>query len=288
MAANLKPLVPDRTFSVEGININYTENIVPNDLPTVVLIHGFGATLETWSDIYPLLCSHYSVLRMDLKGSGFSSKPEDNEYAPGDQARLLLKFLEGLGRTNIVLVGYSLGGGVALLTYFESLISNQHVNVRALILIDSAGYPQSLPFFVETVRNPLTRMISYMMPPASRVRFVLERIIKAPERITDDRIHRYAYFLDMPGSRYALVKTAEQIVPRNISELSDKFSTVAVPTLILWGEDDPVIPVKNGHRFEKDIPGSQFKLLPQTGHLPHEERPKETFTIMDRFLRSLK
>jgi len=288
MPTNFIPLKPAITASVDGIDINYTENVTSNASPTIVLIHGFGASLETWNDLYPLLCSNYSVVRMDLKGSGFSSKPKDGKYAPADQAHLLIRFLNEIGQTNVVLVGYSLGGGVALLTYFDTLLPTRKINVKGLVLFDSAGYLQKLPFFVESVRNPFTRMISYLMSPYSRAEFVLKRIMKVQNRITPDRIHRYSYFLDLPGSRYALLQTAKQIVPRNISEFSRKFHSITAPTLILWGADDPVIPVENAYRFNKDIPNSQLVVLPETGHIPHEERPTETFRAVDQFMRTLK
>jgi pimeloyl-ACP methyl ester carboxylesterase len=281
-------LTPACTVDIDNININYTENILSDEHLTVVLIHGFGASLETWSDIYPLLCPFYSVIRMDLKGSGFSSKPKDSQYSPSDQALLLLKFLKELRQTNVVLVGHSLGGGVALLTYFESLLLTQGISVKGLILIDSAGYSQSLPFFVSTVQNPVTRFVSHLMSPEQRVRFVLNKIIKLKRRVTPDRVRRYSYFLDKPGSRYALYQTAKQIVPRNVSELSSKFSTISVPTLILWGADDPVISVEYGHRFNQDIPNSRLVVLADTGHIPQEERPSETFSAMNQFLKTLR
>jgi pimeloyl-ACP methyl ester carboxylesterase len=224
---------------------------------------------------------------MDLKGSGFSGKPKDGQYAPSDQALLLVKFLRELGQTNIVLVGHSLGGGVALLTYLESTLPNQGITVRGLVLIDSAGYSQNLPFFVLAVKNPVTRFISYLMPPYYRARFVLNRIIKVKEQVTPDRVHRYAYFLNRPGSRYSLHQTAKQIAPQNASELIAKFSTITIPTLIIWGENDPVIPVENARSFNRDIPSSRLVVLTDTGHIPHEERPAQTLEILDGFLESL-
>jgi pimeloyl-ACP methyl ester carboxylesterase len=184
-------------------------------------------------------------------------------------------------------VGHSLGGGIALLTYFDSKVSNSGIDVKGLVLIDSAGYSQNVPFFVSTVRNPLTRFVSHLLRPYDRVRFVLESIIKVKEQVTPERIYRYAYFLDMPGSRYALLQTAKQIRPHNASELAAQFSTLTAPTLIVWGSDDPVILVENAYRFNSDIPGSRLVVFPDTGHIPHEERARQTFTILDEFLRSV-
>jgi pimeloyl-ACP methyl ester carboxylesterase len=277
----------NKTILVDGISINYSISLLPNNDFTVVLIHGFGASLETWNDIYPFLCKNYSVIRMDLKGSGLSSKPRDNKYKLSDQAYILMQFLMELNQTNVVLVGHSLGGGVALLTYFESLSKHFGIKVKGLVLIDSAGYPQSLPFFIKAVRNPIVRFLSYFTTAEFRVRLVLERIYKVKEKITSERVERYAFSLNQPGSEYALHQTANQIVPNNISELTAKFPTVAIPTLIVWGKDDPVIPIENAHLFNHDIPNSRLFILDNTGHVPHEERPEETFAAINQFLKSL-
>jgi Predicted hydrolases or acyltransferases (alpha/beta hydrolase superfamily) len=288
MLKRLPQLIPDHTVSVDGVTINYTAHRLPDARPTIILIHGFGASLETWDDLYPLLCVRNSVVRMDLKGSGFSSKPKDAKYAPLDQARLLLHLFEVLNLTNVVLVGHSLGGGIVLLNYFESLKSSQGIVVKGMILIDSAGYSQSLPFFVSAVRNPITRLFSGLMPPFNRARFVLNRIFAVKEQLTPERIHRYSFFLDMPGSRYALHQTAVDIVPENLSALSSQIPTIQIPTLIIWGQDDPVIAVTNALRFHHNIEGSQIVILDKTGHVPQEERPQETFEAIDAFLQSLK
>ena len=288
MSDDLTRLRPAQTITVGGVNINYDSNIITNAPFCVVLIHGFAASLETWYDIYPLLSRHYSTIRLDLKGSGFSDKPKDGHYAPADQALLLRQFLSRLGQTNVVLVGHSLGGAVALLTYFACKASNRVISIKGLVLVDSAAYPQDLPFFVSAMRNPLTSLASSFMPPDDRARYVLDKIIKVKREITPERVCRYSYFLDMPGSRYALSQTADQIIPNNSGELTAKLPTITTPTLIIWGEDDPVIPVENARRFHNDIPSSSLVLLPATGHIPQEERPMHTFRILDDFLKSLK
>lgn len=287
MHPEIMPLIPSLAADVDGITINYTAKILPGSRFTLVLIHGFGATLETWSDIYPLLTDKYSVVRVDLKGAGFSSKPKDSHYSPTDQARILTHFIRKVGLTNVVLVGHSLGGGIALVTHFELTDSGQD-SPKGLVLIDSAGYLQKLPFFVAAVRNPITRIISDLMPPDVRACYVLRRIFRVKERITPDRVHRYAFFLDRPGSRCALRQTARQILSSDVETLASRLPTMTVPTLILWGENDSVIPLNNAYRFQTDIHNSQLVVLSDTGHMPQEERPVETFEAMDNFLRRLK
>ena len=281
------PLAPANSISVKGITVNYTANCSPSKKPTLVLIHGFGASLETWTDIYPELCEQYSVIRLDLKGAGFSSKPRDEQYAPIDQARLVLAFLTALRQTNVVLVGHSLGGGIALLSYFLST-NSQELQIKGLILIDSAGYSQELPFFVSAVRNPIPEILSNLLPARYRAKHVLERLFVDQTKITEERIDRYAFFLNTLGNRYALNQTAKQILPENVARLTAEFPTIRVPTLIVWGEEDDVIPITYAQRFTQDIPNSRLVILPETGHMPQEERSHETFQAIHSFMQAIK
>ena len=282
---DLPVFAPGQTVDVDGVVINYTSSTLISQDPTLVLIHGFGASLETWHDIYPALSTRFQVVRLDLRGHGFSSKPEDDKYSLDDQARLVTAFINKLGLRQVVLVGHSLGGGVALLAYLQSQDRRTDFETVGLVLIDSAGYPQELPFFVTTIRNPITRFFAYLLSPQFRAQLLLERVFSVKSRITADRVHRYAYFFDLPGSRNALKQTAKYIVPRNIDKLVGRFKQIAVPTLIVWGEQDSAVPIENAHRFNQDIGNSRLKVLPQTGHVPHEERPEQVLEALADFMK---
>ena len=282
---NLPELAPARSVDVDGIAINYTSSATAPQDVTLVLIHGFGASLETWHDIYPTLSTRYPVVRLDLKGHGFSSKPQDEKYSLAEQARLVMAFINKLGLKRVVLVGHSLGGGVALLTYLQHQDKNTSLEIVGLVLIDSAGYPQQLPFFVTTIRNPITSFFAYLMSPERRAQLLLERIVSVKSRVTAERIHRYAYFFDLPGSRNALKQTARYIVPSNVDELVGRFKQILVPTQIIWGEQDSVVPVENAYRFNNDIRNSKLTVLPQTGHIPHEERPNQVLEALGEFIK---
>lgn len=278
-------LSPSRTVLVDGISINYTASLQKHSDYTLILVHGFGASLETWYDVYPMLSNDYNVVALDLKGSGFSSKPEDGKYGPHDQANLLAGFLREMNFSKVVLVGHSLGGGISLLTFLQS---PRNPRIKGLILIDSAGYPQKVPFFVAEVRNPLTRGFSYLMSPEYRARYVLERIFCARSQLTPDRIHRYSFFLDLSGSRYALTQTAKSLEIGNLADLNLQFRSIDIPTLIIWGEHDPAIPLNNGRRFAADIKGARLVVIPGAGHVPHEECPSLVLSAINQFLNQLK
>lgn len=251
------------------------------------MIHGLGASLESWNDVYEPLSALYQVVTIDLKGHGFSAKPDDDNYTVHDQARLVVGFITALELKRVILVGHSLGGGVALLTYFESQDRMPSFEITGMVLIDSAGYPQSFPFFVTAIQNPLTRFFMYLASPELRARFLLERVFSVTAQITPDRVYRYAFFYDLPGSHHALEQTVKDIVPANIDELLKRYKCIEIPTLIIWGERDPVIPITSAYRFHEDITNSEITVFDGTGHVPHEERPKEFLERVVEFLRQL-
>ncbi|OIR03584.1 2-hydroxy-6-oxononadienedioate/2-hydroxy-6-oxononatrienedioate hydrolase [mine drainage metagenome] len=281
-------ITPSQTAVVDGIQINFSASLSNVDNLTLALVHGFGTSLESWYDIYPVLAAEFSVVRLDLKGSGFSAKPIDTRYSISDQAAILIKFLEQLRLKRVVLVGHSLGGAVSLLTYMGQLSEKSGPEIVALILIDSAGFSQKLPFFVSTLRNPITRLASHFLSPESRVKLVLEYEMAVKSQITPERVERYAHFLRLPGTEFALTQTAKYIVPENAEAIASRFSEITVPTLIIWGENDPVIPLESAYRFRTLIKNSKLVILPNTGHIPHEERPQRVLELIRNFIRSIK
>ena len=287
-APSAPSLAPGKTVYVDGIALNYTSSAIAPENVTPVLIHGFGASLETWYDVYPLLSAQFPVVRLDLKGHGFSSKPEDDNYTLQEQANLVIAFITRLGLKRVVLIGHSLGGGIALLTYLRCQDQKQSFDIVGMVLIGSAGYAQELPFFVRALRNPVTSFFTYLMSPEFRARFVLERAFSVTSRLTPERVHRYAYFYDLPGSRNALEQTAKHIVPSDIDQLILRFKQISIPTLIIWGKQDSVVPVENAHRFHQDINGSRLIVFPETGHVPHEERPEQVLKELTEFLTALR
>lgn len=280
---------PAESLDVDGVSINFQANLKSNRFPTVVLIHGFAATLETWHDIYPALSAEFSTVRLDLRGSGFTSKPKDRKYSPDDQAEFLIHFLERLGLRRVVLVGHSLGGEVALITYLRVKNLPQTFTIDGLVLLDSAGYVQKEPAFVTATDNPISRFfMSHALSPQLRAKLMLEAMFAVDEQVTTDRICRYAYFFAMPATNYVSNETAEQIVPPDAKSNERRFKDIDVPTLIMWGADDPGLPVENAYRLHSDIRRSKLVILAKTGHVPQEERPQEVLHHLKTFLSELR
>ncbi len=243
----------------------------------LLLLHGFGASLEGWRDIQPHLARTFRLYLVDLKGSGLSSKPDDGAYSLKDQAEIVVSFIEHLHLDRFTLIGHSYGGAVALLAYLWLKDRRCAESVRSLVLIDAAAYLQKLPFFISFLRIPLlSRILVDIMPTRWQVRTSLRRAFCEPSKVTPERIERYARFLDLPGARNALLETARLVVPRDSADIMGRIPEITVPTLILWGENDPFIPVASAHRLRRDIAASRLEIIRECGHIPHEEKPSET------------
>ncbi len=271
-----------KIFDYRGVRINYYE---AGQGPPVILLHGFGASAYAWRFLGPALAKDHRVLTIDLKGFGLSAKPEDGKYTLRDQADLVAEFIRTRDLHDLVVIGHSMGGGVALMAYFK-VRGDEPARIKKLVLIDSAGYPQKLPLFIWLAQVPgLGSVTGKLIPPRFATTRVLRKCYYHKDRITDEQIDTYAYYGSLPGAREAIVATAQQIVPADIEAITSQYHTISVPVLIIWGAEDEVVPVSVGKQFNRDIPNSELVILPECGHMPPEEEPQETIRLITQFLK---
>lgn len=250
----------------------------------ILFVHGFGTTTYTWRHLVERLARDRTVVLIDLKGFGRSPKPMDGGYRLADQARLVRGFIRENDLRNLTLVGHSMGGGIALLVALD-LLEDDDEYLESLVLIGSIAHPQPLPWFVQLLRTPVLRDLALSIVPAeTQVRMILNLAYRDAGKITDDAVKVYAAALKTRGGRHALLRTAEGLIPPNLDELIPRYRTINVPTLLIWGRDDKIVPLDVGERLHRDIPNSRLVVLDETGHFPHEERPEETLTILGDFL----
>ena len=124
----------------------------------------------------------------------------------------------------------------------------------------------------------------YLPPGKAAARFVLRASYFDPKHVSNEQINAYALPLASPGGRQAFLQTAKQCIPPNINEIIPRLKNITAPTLILWGRQDRVIPLKVGELLHQAIPNSTLEVLDQCGHIPHEEKPDETIASIARFL----
>ena len=224
-------------------------------------------------------------MQIDLRGFGYSDKPRDDHYGVDDQARAVVTVIRQLGLRDITLLGHSFGGGVALATTLLLRRDHPDVTVHGLVLIDAAAYEQELPFFIDALRNPLTRWFAFTFTTASqRANFTLQRITRVPTAATPERVARYAYFHALPGANHALVETAEHMVPEQHNECIDAIRTITQPTLILWGPRDGYMPDGAARAYLRDLPDAELHLFEDGGHWLLETHLQEAVERIREFL----
>jgi pimeloyl-ACP methyl ester carboxylesterase len=152
-------------------------------------------------------------------------------------------------------------------------------------LIDSGGYPDHLPLFLKLLRTPIIGWLSvHLLPPKTQIKIVLKKSYYNPANITQQQIDAYAGPLASKGGRHALLEIGKLAIPKDIPKYINGYPTISVPTLILWGEDDRVIPLLIGQRLKAAIPNSRLEQIQLAGHIPQEEQPDAVIAHMKAFL----
>jgi pimeloyl-ACP methyl ester carboxylesterase len=252
--------------------------------PPLLLIHGFGASTFTWRFVAPELAKDHRVIAVDLKGFGQSDKPFDGRYSVYDQAELLAQLIEDKDLRDLTLVGHSFGGGVALLLALEA---NQRLDGRItrLVLLDSIAYPQNIPVFFRLLDVPLVSQLGVrMVPPLVQTRVALQIAYFDDSKIDPEEVELYAAPLKTAAGKHAIIHSARQIVPEDIAELSERYKTIELPTLILWCDHDRIVPLEVGIKLRRTLPNSTLRLVEECGHMPQEEQPASTLALIKGFI----
>jgi len=254
------------------------------DVDTFLLIHGYGASTFTWRHWAPKLASRGHVVLMDMKGFGQAPKPKDGRYGPEDQAELAHRLIEERGLGDLTLVGHSIGGGVALLTALR-LLDAGSTRLKRMVIVAGAAYQQRLPPFVRLAEHPrLSTLIMRAIGPRMIVRAVLRSIVHDPTKVDTLQVRGYADPLRSGLAIRALIESARQIRPPNLDELASRYAELEVPTLLMWGRHDRVVPLSVGERLAVALPNARLQVLEACGHLPAEELPTQSLTILESFL----
>ena len=260
----------------------------------IVALHGLGGSLYTWRNLKGSFPNH-KLIMIDLKGAGDSDKPHDKHYSVKDQSDLIYQFILEQDLRNLTLMGNSYGGAVSLVVAIrlckeESRTPHkeQPPRLASLILLDSGGYNRDLPSHLKILKTPLVGWLAvHILSPKAAAKKVLKDSYYIDRKITKEQIAEYARPIRARGGRYALLQTAKQAIPGNIDEITCQYKSISVPTLIIWGLDDEVIPGKIGSMLHEAIPRSRLELINDCGHVPQEEQPEETMRYISAFFSSL-
>jgi pimeloyl-ACP methyl ester carboxylesterase len=282
-------LVPHSEHShfvnVDGIRIHFQEFGDPSK-PTLVLIHGYTASLYVWHKVAPLLADEgFHVVALDLVGFGYTSKPRWFEYTIGAQARIVSRFMQRLGIGRATVVGSSYGGAVAM-----TLALDYSGSVEKLVLIDAVAND-------EVLQHPILRMVAVpgvgeaLTPFLADSRALLRHRMRGTlsrtnhDLITDERIANVLRPLMAADAHHSLLATSRNW---RAKRLEMDAHLIEQPTVIIWGEDDTVVGIHNGYSLHDKILHSRFVVLRNCGHVPAEEKSEVVTELISEFCRDKK
>lgn len=248
----------------------------PRDAPALIMLHGFGSSLETWEPWARALSGQYRVIRLDLPGFGLTGPDSTGDYSDARTLAIIGTLMDQLGLPRAVLVGNSLGGRFAW-----EFAARYPQRVAKLVLISPDGFAS--PGF-EYGKAPDVPLVMNLMPwvgPRTLIRANLAPAWAHPEALPDAVLERYRDMLLAPGVRQAILDRTRQTV---LTDPAARLRSIAAPTLLLWGVEDRMIPIANARDYLRLIPHARLVSLPKLGHVPFEENPGAALPPLAAFL----
>jgi len=256
-----------KTAEIDSNKIRYLEEGTSED--TLLLLHGLGASAERWEDVIPLFAKKFRVIVPDLIGFGYSDKPMV-DYTTDYFAEFVNKFVGKIKIKKLNIIGSSLGGQIAA----ESII-NHNMGVRKLVLVSPSGVMKhSTP--------ALDAYISAALYPNNDSALNAFQVMSGRKDIDDKTVSGFIERMQLPNAKMAFMSSLLGL--SNSKVITEKLRTITIPTLILWGENDPVIPIEYAQSFVSGINDCRFYKMAGCGHVPYVEQPKAFFQIVSDFL----
>jgi pimeloyl-ACP methyl ester carboxylesterase len=240
----------------------------PVDAPAIILLHGSNSQLQTWDEWTQRLKDKYRIIRLDLPGHGITGPDPKDDYSAAASISVIERLVANRGIKKFTLGGNSMGGGIS---YAYALVHPYKLD--GLILVDAAGAPDNskkkLPIGFRIMQMPVINKLATVITPRSIIEKSLRASVSRSDYITDAEIDLYWNMLRRPGNRDATVKRFAQYANRNRNPKPAE--NLSIPTLILWGDEDKLIPVSAVSWFEKQFPDHVTHIYKGTGHLPMQE-----------------
>jgi pimeloyl-ACP methyl ester carboxylesterase len=253
--------------------------------PALLLLHGIANSSETWEPVAPRLCERFTVIAPDLLGHGESATPR-GDYSLGAHAAGARDVLTALGIERATVVGHSLGGGVAMQFAYQF-----PERCERLVLVSSGGLGREVHLLLRAAALPGA---DYVLPAITsagligvgrRAGGLLRRLRLAPSGDLEILARGFAS-LDNAGSRQAFLHTVRSVIEPGGQRVSahDRLDLAGLlPSLIVWGEQDSIIPVEHGAAAHDAMPGSRFEVFPDAGHMPHADDPERFAALLIEF-----
>lgn len=275
--------VPDTQFMTldDGLKVHFTDT-GPQDRATLVLVHGFSASLHTWDAWKTALELDYRVITLDLPGHGLTRAEDPSQANIERFTDVVHEVTQDLGVDRFTLAGNSMGGNTAwsyALRYPETL--------DGLILVAASGWPEEegegddSPFIFTLLSNPIARTIMKDLDMTSFTRSGLESSYTDQAFVTDELVERYVALSRAPGHRETLLAI---MAGDRVPATPEAVSAIQVPTLVMWGRDDNLVPVSGAQKFADAIEGAQLIVYDNVGHLPQEENAVQSIEDVRAFM----
>lgn len=248
----------------------------PVDAPAIIMLHGFGSSLETFEPWASALRRDYRVIRIDLPGSGLSPPDPTGDYSDKRSMALLGALMDQLSLPRATFIGNSIGGRIAW-----KMGAFHPDRVSKLVLVSPDGFAS--PGFEYGVAPKVPSMMQamrYALPKAA-LKMNLTPSYGNPDTLNDATVTRYHDLMLAPGSREALLTRMGQTVLVDPVPLLRK---IKAPVLLIWGEKDAMIPFTNASDYLRLLPNARLASFPKLGHVPQEEGPEETLGALKAFL----
>lgn len=276
---------PAAQVAIHGRTVAYHRD-GPRDAPALLLVHGIAGNRSTWDAVLPALARDHDVIALDLPGHG-ASDPPIGDYSTGAYACILRDLLEVLEVDRATIVGHSLGGGVTMqFAYqFPDLMER-------MVLVNSGGLGREVSAIVRAASLPGSELVipllaSAPMRLAGRVTGgALRAIGRGP---TVDQVEAGASLAGLadPETRRAFIGTVRSLMDvrgQRVSATNRLYLADAIPTQIVWGAHDTIIPVAHGREAAEAMPGSRLEVFAQSGHFPHVDAPDRFAALLAEFV----
>jgi 4,5:9,10-diseco-3-hydroxy-5,9,17-trioxoandrosta-1(10),2-diene-4-oate hydrolase len=271
----------EKYINVKGINTRYWEK--GNKGTDLILIHGIGSYLEAWENNIDFFSQNHRVFALDLPGFGRSDKPVV-QYSFPYFSQFVLDFMDAQGIKRASLVGNSMGGGVSQLIAVQA-----PDRVAKLVLVNSAGFSKDLTILLRVSSLPLIGEI-LSRPSRKGTMRILKECVYDPSLITDKMVDLGYDIVSQPGAKKAFLTTLRSTVKfsgfkKNVLQsFADNYNSIKAPTIVIWGQQDRILPVSGTVAAEQGIPNVTVHIFDQCGHMPQIERPLEFNKIVENFL----
>ena len=279
----MTPLVELQHIEIHGHSVGYRSG---GSGPVIVLIHGMAGSSATWRLVMPVLAEHFTVVAPDLVGHGESEKPR-GDYSLGAFASGVRDLLLALGHERATFVGQSLGGGVAMQFAYQF-----PERCERLVLVSSGGLGDEVNVLLRLLALPGAELVL----PLACTNWLHDAGVRVAGWAAKIGLHTSPHLTELWQSygsladaktRTAFVHTLRSVVDvtgQRVSAADRLYLAAEVPTLIIWGDHDSIIPLEQGRAAHSAIPGSRLEIFEGTGHFPHCEHPDRFCKVLIDFM----